>query len=277
MSSPAQQMKCIYINLDKAVARRAQLEENWAAHRGSGWELERFPAVDTRYVEENGVPGKLRPGEKGCFLSHCAAIAMHVGSTVPLLMLEDDAQLGPRTAAAIGHFLRTHEGYDWDIAFTDACIPLAPTMMDLLALRQSLADGEVRVLDLADITFAGSTGYLVNPRSLGKLAELLGAYMELDLPYDLQLRSLVREKKLKALMLFPFVTSLSDESGASQIQEEGAADRIWNAFRKLVWLDRDLDKVRPAIRKIDEELCDEESRLLGVLLAGLMSKSYVQK
>lgn len=277
MSSPPEQMKCIYINLDKAVARRAQFEENWAAHHGDGWQLERFPAVDTRYVEEHGVPGTLRPGEKGCFLSHCAAIAMHIDSTVPLFMLEDDAQLGPRSAAAIDHFLRTHQGYDWDIVFTDVCIPLAPTMMDLLALRRTLADGEVRVLDAADFTFAGSTGYIVNPRSLGKLTELLGTQLELDVPYDLMLRGLVRDKKLKALVLFPFVTSLSEESGASQIQAEGAADRIWNAFRKLAWLDRDLGKVGPAIRKIDEDLCDEESRLLGVLLAGLMSKSYVHK
>ena len=70
-------MKSLYINLDSAVDRRARFEANWAAHGDGNWELERFPAVDTRYVEEHRVPGTLRPGEKGCFLSHCAAIAMN--------------------------------------------------------------------------------------------------------------------------------------------------------------------------------------------------------
>lgn len=269
-------MKCLYINLDNAVDRRARFEENWATHAGSHWPLERFPAVDTAYVEANRVPGTLRPGEKGCFLSHCAAIAMNLDATAPLFILEDDSVLGPRSAATISNFLKVSDDLDWDIVFTEVAIPKPSTMIDLFKLRRTLADtNEVRLLDVADFVFAGATGYIVNHRSLTKIATLLGAWQELDIPYDLALRKLVYEKKLKARVFFPFVSSLSHRSGKSQIRDEGASDRIWIAFRQLIWQDRDLDKVRRDIEQIGLDLCDEESMLLATLLAGFTSKSFV--
>jgi hypothetical protein len=73
------------------------------------------------------------------------------------------------------------------------------------------------------------------------------------------------------------VTSLGDESDVSQIQQEGSTDLVWNAFRKLMWIDRDMNKVLPAVEKIHTEVCDDESRLLGVVLGGMMTKSFVLK
>lgn len=247
-------------------------------HSGAGWQLERFAAVDARYVEENRVPGGLRPGEKGCFLSHCAAIAMNLGATEPLFMLEDDTVLGPRSAATIDNFLRASDGIEWDIAFTEAGILFPADMIELFKLRRELeGTNEIRLLDLTSYMFAGSTGYLVNPLSLTKLATLLGECQELHIPYDIYLRKLVHEKKLKALMFFPFVTSLSHHSGLSQIRDEGAADRIWIAFRQLMAQDRDLDKVRLDIDQIDRDLADDETRLFGTILAGFAAKSFAWK
>lgn len=269
-------MKCLYINLENAVDRRARFEQNWAAHVGSEWQLERFSAVDIAYVEANRVPGTLRPSEKGCFLSHCAAIAMNLDTTAPLFILEDDSVLGPRSVATINNFLKVSDNLDWDIVFTEVAIPQPATMIDLMRLRRKLAGtDEVRLLDVADFVFAGATGYIINPRSLTKLATLLGAWQQLDIPYDLALRKLVYEKKLKARVFFPFVSSLSHHSGKSQIRNEGASDRIWIAFRQLIWQDRDLDKVRLDIEQIGQDLCDEESMLLATLLAGFTSKSFV--
>jgi len=271
-------MKCIYINLERATTRRAQLEANWAEYGGSDWQLERFPAVDARYIEEANVPGKLKPGEKGCFFSHSAIIEMHRGATAPIFIVEDDMVLGPSTARTVDNFLGVCDGYDWDIAYTDVCIPLPQTMLDLVRLRHELEDsGEVRLLDVKDFPFAGSTAYLVNHRSLDKLAGLLAQETELDFPYDLVLRRLVYERKLKGLVFFPFVTSLGEESNVSQIQQEVSVDVIWNGFRQIMWIDRDLKKVWPSIEKIDKELCDDQSRMLGVLFAGMLAKSYVEK
>jgi GR25 family glycosyltransferase involved in LPS biosynthesis len=267
-------MKCIYINLEDAVDRRARFEKNWDEYRGSDWELERLPAVDTHYVTENRVPGTLRPGEKGCFLSHCAAIGMNLDATSPLFILEDDSVLGPRSADTIRNFLAVSDNLEWDIVFTEVGIPQPATMIELFRLRRQLASDEVRLLDLADYVFAGSTGYIVNPRSIKKLAGLLGACTELNLPYDLQLRKLVYEKKLKALMFFPFVTSLSHNPDQSQIREDGTADRIWTVFRQFVAQDRDLDKVKQEIRQIDHDIGDDETRLFGNILAGFAAKSF---
>jgi GR25 family glycosyltransferase involved in LPS biosynthesis len=271
-------MKCIYINLERAATRRAQIEANWAEYGGSGWQLERFPAIDARYIEENGIPGGLRPGEKACFFSHSAIIEMNRGATAPVFIMEDDMVLGKNTAATVNNFLSMCDSYDWDIAYTDVCIPLPQTMLDLVKLRHELSNsGEVRLLDVKDFPFAGATAYIVNHRSLDKVAGLLAQEEELNYPYDLVLRTLIYERKLKGLVFFPFVTSLSDESNVSQIQESVSTDVIWNGFRKLMWIDRDLRKVLPSIEQIDRELCDDESRLLGVLFAGMLAKSYTEK
>lgn len=271
-------MKCIYINLENAVERRAAIEANWAAYKGNDWQLERFPAVDTHYIEQHAVPGSLRPGEKACFFSHSAAIEMNRGATSPLFLMEDDMVLGPSTADTVDNFLRVSGSYDWDIVFTDVCIPNPATMLDLIKLRHELAGSDsVRLLDLKDMVFAGSSAYIVNHQSLDKLSGLLAQEEELNSPYDLVLRKLVYQKKLKALVFFPFVTSLSEDSETSQIQQDVSTDLIWNSFRKLVWVDRELGKVWPAVEKINRELCDDESRLLGVLLAGMVSKSVVLK
>jgi GR25 family glycosyltransferase involved in LPS biosynthesis len=271
-------MKCIYINLERATARRAQLEANWAEYGGSDWQLERFPAVDARYIEENGIPGNLRPGEKACFFSHSAVIEMNRGATAPLFIMEDDMALGKSSAATIDNFLGVCDNHDWDIAFTDVCVPLPQTMLDLVKLRHELSEtGEVRLLDLKDIIFAGSTAYLVNHRSLDKISGLLAAHESLDVPYDLALRQLIHHRKLKGLVFFPFATSLGDESDVSQIQQDGLTDLVWNAFRKLMWIDRDLAQVWPAVEKINTQVCDDESRLLGVVLGGMLTKSFVLK
>jgi GR25 family glycosyltransferase involved in LPS biosynthesis len=264
--------------MKNAPDRRARFEANWALFRGDDWWLERFPALDARYVEHHGVGGTLRPGEKGCFLSHCAVIASNLDGTKPLLILEDDSLLGPRSAATISNFLQVSDNYHWDIIFTEVGIPLASTMIELMRLsRQRRNADEVQLLDLANYVFAGSTGYIVNPRSLRKIAALLGEHQELDLPYDLALRKLVHEKKLKALVFFPFVTALSTESGPSQIRDDVTADRIWTAFRQLVALDRDIDKLRLIIEQIGEDSCDEEARLLGILLGAQSTAHFVSR
>lgn len=271
-------MKCIYINLDQASTRRAELEKNFAAHACAGWELQRFPAVDIRYVEENQIKGQLRPGEKGCLLSHQAILEENVNATAPIMIMEDDVLFGANTCDTIQNFLSVSDNYDWDIIFTDVCIPQPSTMIDLLKLRHELAAIEqVRLLDLSQMVWAGSTSYIINSRAIGKLAGYLRGQEALNLPYDLFLRKLVFEKKLKGLVFFPFITSISDEADTSAIQSNMAADTIWNAFRRLVWLNRNLDKCVPAIEKIKHELCDDESRLFGVLMAGLVSKAFVSK
>jgi len=134
-------------------------------------------------------------------------------------------------------------------------------------------------LDLADITFAGSTSYILNPNSTSKIFNYLDAKKELNIPYDLYLRQLIHESKIKGYSFFPFITSLSEFSDISQIQqiEPQAADLIWNLFRKMIWLERDLEQHKQVLEYINQNLCDEESKMFGTLFSAMISKNFKPK
>jgi hypothetical protein len=153
-------------------------------------------------------------------------------------------------------------------------------MVDLIRLRRECAaTGRVSLLDLSKMAFGGSTAYLVNGRAKRKVAALLASATRLDVPYDLFLRQLFREKRLAGYVFFPFVTSLSEFAESSQVQSVDAAatDLIWNTFRKLVWLNRSVEEQRAALAQIESRLCDEESRLFAPIFAAMTSKNYRPK
>lgn len=276
-------MECFYINLDAAAGRRAAIEANFAAHKKDGWSLTRFAAIDAAYIQAHHVAGASRPGEKGCYLSHQQLIRQNLHNPRPVLLLEDDAVFGARTCETLELFLASENNRDWDILFTDLVIAQPDFMVALTHARhQIMAASQVRVFDLAGVRFAGSTAYLLNAGSQAKLLALLENEQALDLPYDLFLRKLIAEKKINARFLFPFVTTISDHASDSQIerhgQEAGAlADLVWNTFRKMSWLERDLARHRPLLEQISRDFCDEDARMVGVLLAAMSSSGFQMK
>ena len=274
-------MQCHYINLDQAVLRREGLEKNFAMHKTALWSLSRVPAIDQYDVERHAVPGKSRPGEKACFLSHKLVIKNNIHAQAAYMVMEDDVQIGPSTCQCIDGFLsQAGKDLDWDIIFTDILVPNTQTMTELVRLRQSIIKKrEIQLINLARFPFAASAAYIVNPKSSLKIFEFLDATKVFDAPYDMILRKLVHDGKLKAFCLFPFLTTLSDYSEDSSIQlsDSIATDFIWNTFRKLIWIDRDIEKVRPLLTRIDRELCDDESRLFAPLFAAQSSSAFKTK
>lgn len=273
-------MDCYYINLDGATSRRDRLEQNFSQQARERWSLHRFPAVDTDQVRSSHIEGTLAPSAMACFLSHRQLINASLADEQPILVLEDDAAFGEGTCDTIDRFLEGNPGLEWDIAFTDVCIPFAHTMIDLIRLRrQWTATGQLSLLDLSKMAFGGSTAYLINGRSKRKLAALLTAAKRLDIPYDLYLRNLFREKRLAGFVFFPFVTTMSEFSEVSQVQSNDAAatDLIWNTFRKLIWLNRTADRQLTALAHIESQLCDEESRLFAPIFAAMTAQNYRPK
>jgi GR25 family glycosyltransferase involved in LPS biosynthesis len=264
-------MDCFYINLDSATQRKSTIENNFAAVKKPDWQLTRFPAIDTEYVKANNIAGKASPAEKGCFLSHQILIGQNLADDKPLFIIEDDAALGLRTCALIDSILGRNKKMDWDLLFTDVCITELVTMLELLKYRRELAGKKVEVafLDLSKIIFGGSTAYLVNGRSKQKVHGLLESTKEIDLPYDLHLRQLVHKGAIKAFSLFPFVTSLSGFSDASQIKSANShsPDMAWNMFRKMVWIERDLPACKASLDVLRDRLCDDELNAFGTLFA----------
>jgi GR25 family glycosyltransferase involved in LPS biosynthesis len=254
-------MDCIYINLDKAKERRLHVEKNFAAHQKPDWTLTRFPAIDTVFIERNNIAGFAGPGEKGCFLSHRMLLDRQLGDDKSYFVVEDDAMFGARTCALIERALESNRDLEWDILFTDVCIPSMPLMFELLKVRRDLCQRKIDVefMNLRGVEFAGSTAYLVNGKSKRNIHEILSAYKTIDMPYDLYLRQLSHGGALKIYSLFPFVTTVSDFSDGSQIKA-GSVNPIelaWNMFRKMIWTERNLNGSRPALEQFRKTWCRE--------------------
>ena len=116
-------MECVYINLDSRPDRRRSIESSFDRSRAGGWTLSRFDAVDIARVADVGVPGMASPAEKGCFLSHRNVIRQHLFAEDACMVLEDDAVFGEATCQVIDQSLANLRETDWDIIFTDICVP----------------------------------------------------------------------------------------------------------------------------------------------------------
>jgi GR25 family glycosyltransferase involved in LPS biosynthesis len=273
-------MDCYYINLDSARARRTRLEENFSACKAEHWTLHRFAAIDAHSADARAFPGPLKPAEKACFLSHRQVLQSCLGDEKDILVMEDDTFFGKRSCVAIDSFLQHGGTGAWDIVYTDIIVPRLETMVELIHYRHQLtAAGRFTLLDLSNVMFAGTSAYIVNGKSKRKLAGLLECAGGLHIPYDLHLRNLIQQRKLAGFAFFPFITSISEYSDASQVQsgDEIDTDRIWNLFRKMIWMERDLEAQKAVLHEIDSRLCDDESRLFGVLFSALTSKQFRRK
>jgi GR25 family glycosyltransferase involved in LPS biosynthesis len=267
-------MDCFYINLASRPDRRVALERNFATAGAEGWRLHRFEAVTAQAVIDAGAPGILRPQEKGCFLSHRNLIRS-IASHGPVMIAEDDVLFGRRTCPGIDAALGAVGEDQWDIVFTDVFVGAVGIWPELIKLRRAFdRTGAFQLLDAVQLQFAGSTSYILNGRSRPLLAALLEDPGPIDLPYDIYLRQLVRQFQLKAYVIFPFATSISDLASQSSIQPDqaGTLDGIANLFRRMVWMERNLSAHAAEIETLRAAYSDPESRAFGVLFEALMSE-----
>ena len=94
-------MKCFYINLDRATDWRQSIEASFQRAARPGQSLERIAAFDAAYVEKVAVPGRIRPAEKACFLSHKEAVRRSLAHEGPVFILEDDVIFSNKTFAVL--------------------------------------------------------------------------------------------------------------------------------------------------------------------------------
>jgi GR25 family glycosyltransferase involved in LPS biosynthesis len=254
-------MECHYINLDSATERRAALEANFARYRRQGWELKRFKALDEATVEKNQVPGERSWREKGCFLSHMSLIERLGDDGRSFMVMEDDAQLGLASLEIIEGVLAENNNAQWDLLFTDISPRQIDTMMMLAFNREYLMGKRMVIpLDLAKISFVGATAYVVNGASRRKLLTYLAAGVPVDTEYDIYLNQGIANGELRAAVLFPFVTTLSEHSTKTQIQLSSTrtANMARDAFRRMMWLESSDESYNADLARI-------ESRLQGTL------------
>ena len=273
-------MKYLYINLDGAPDRRAFVEGNFAACSHREPAIERVSAIDIATVEANGVPGNNRPGEKACYLSHLKALRRSLDHDENVLIAEDDVLFAPGSTPTIEGVPPAFEGQDWDLVFTDICVPRPRAMVHVFGLvKQARLKGELYYLPLkGDFFFAGATSYIVNRHSKRKLLDLM-EQQPLDRPYDLGVRDQIATGKLTAYVILPFATSLSKHGDSSQIQADSFAptEFAWNSFRRLMWQGRDLPALLTDARKIDADFHDDEAEVFSTILKAGLSDGFGQK
>ena len=95
-------------------------------------------------------------------------------------------------------------------------------------------------------------------------------------PCDLYLRDLISGRgQFKAAVVFPFVTTLAPSADSSQIQGGDTAvfDATLNAYRRLMYVARDLDQCRADAERLAAHT-DEASRLVGGVFATIVSPAF---
>jgi len=250
-------MECHYINLDRAIERRAALEANFARCGRQGWELKRFSAIAETMVEKDQLPGKRSWREKACFLSHCKVIEQQPDNGRSFMVVEDDVQFGMASLEIIEGVLAENNNAQWDILFTDISVQSIDTMMMLAGSRRHLMEKRLVVpIDLATILFVGSTAYLVNGASKSKLLTYLAEGIPVDTEYDIYLYRGIATGKLKAAVLFPFITTLSEHSAKTQIQPANTktANMARDTFRRMMWLESSAESYNADLAMIEKRL-----------------------
>ena len=135
------------------------------------------------------------------------------------------------------------------------------------------------IIDLRHMSYAALTSYVVNKDSLAKLCDLYAAAIRegFRLPVDILVRDLVREGKLRAGCVFPFITSVRLEDIAETTMpdrpsEQSAVTAI-SLLRHRFYIQCDEQKCRALLDAVYpprplNELEGFISRLAGYMLLG---------
>lgn len=207
----------VFINLDRAVQRRNQLEQQ-LADAGLAGRYTRFAAIDGKAITygPDATPGY---AALGCTLSHLSVLRDQLESDLHLHVVEDDAVLHPAIGRLFESFLAQEQVQEWDVLMTDIFLPPDVYLFKYLQRKyhEAAATGSISFLDIGKWDFAGATSYLVNRDSKAKFLQLMEHSFPVETPYDLRMRSLAQNGLLKIYTCFPFFSTLSAASSESTI------------------------------------------------------------
>ena len=259
-------MDIFFINQAERIDRGQRVEENFRAANTSGWRLHR--------VEPNVTAGPIDANEKSRSLAHAQAIAQAMLCAGHALIAEDNILFGAQTFAAIEEVLPRLPEDGWDIVFTDLAMVGASTLVDLFMLRRRLvAAGRLELIDPAKLPFFGATAYIVNRDSQQKMLDLL-ASAEPDMAHERCLAQWIDDGRLRARVIFPFVTSVSGPIGNAQA---GGAEMLFTAFRRLVWQGRDAAAIVESLRQAPFAPKDAETIAFVKILATMLDPAFRSK
>jgi hypothetical protein len=279
----------LYINLDRSGARRERMEAQLSAF-GLNDRYSRFAAIDGSALAAGR--SRVKPGELGAFHSHIAALENAVSGGLPLHVLEDDALLSEHVKPVIEDAIAARLFDRFDILFTDTFI--SPHLGMLKALKAAFDNvmisderplrlHDLQVLDLARENFACMTSYVVGAGSLERVVALCRAEGPTK-PIDLFLRDCVQNGRLRAGLLFPFVTSFDlGEVAASTIGAGTAASgpsvMVLAVLRYLFFVKRDLSYAKACLDAATQQnrrTTDPHHAMIAQALEFVLSADFQQ-
>jgi GR25 family glycosyltransferase involved in LPS biosynthesis len=239
-----------YINIARNTQRRVDME-NQLGRLGLADSYHRFEGTDGRDLTLE-TPGPLKPEEVGCWLSHYTLISEHGDPDVPLHIMEDDAMIHPEMSNVINAFIEQRDPNTWDILYTDVMLPNEVGNFKYLhgAWQAFQGNHAVRYLDLLEVHFAAATSYVINAASVEKITVLLKDGWLGDLPYDIKLRQLIQVRQIRALVTFPFFTTLSQQSDCSSIKTEDWSWQAMDIYRRSFYVGADLEGLHQRMQAI---------------------------
>jgi len=267
---------CVFINLPAAADRRQSVEASFATAQASGqaagWSLHRFEALGPADVAD--IPGAISPAEKACFASHRDALGQHLEGDDPVLIAEDDAVFAPQAFAVLDALLAQQPGLD--VIYGDVVCDFN-LMVHLASRRDAMvARGEYEAIDLTGRPYFAALAYVVRGSAKRRLHTALSATTELDQAYDIALRGLCHSGQFRMAVAFPFLATVSSLADGSQIQTrgDGVFDATLNAFRRLMFVARDVEQCRADIARLQAGVEGDTARLTGALFSVMASPAF---
>ncbi len=273
-------MQIFYINLDSAKKRRADIEKSFSDYAPRGISIERFSAISSKCDEVMNLEGRISLPEKACFLSHKYLVQYSVLGNDHAYILEDDTEFCKDSFNVIDSFLTGGDINSWDIAFTEIGVASPSLMVDFFRLKKEQSrNKKILTLNLQSLPFFGATSYIVNSRFKSKYLSMLEEYKIYDQPYDMWLRTLIHQGKIRAVVLFPFPTTISLNANISSIQstEENFTDTVWNLYRRFICLDSKSSQDSMILDSMSGVARDPEEKVLGNILSLLLSSKFKVK
>lgn len=263
-----------YINLDRAVKRRAQLEQ-LIAEAGLAERYARFAAIDGSAITygPGAVPGS---AALGCTLSHLSIVKNQLDSGTHLHIIEDDAVLHRDIARVFERFVNHGQIREWDLFMTDIFLPPDVYLFKYLhaKYKESAATGSISFLDIGEWDFAGSTSYFVNEKSKKRFLQLMEHEFPPHTPYDLRIRALAKNKILKVYTCFPFYSTLSASSSDSTIAGGFEPVLPLSEYRRSFYIDAELASINTNLSKSATSEPGLHDQIYINLVRSLMGSKY---
>ncbi|HZC17497.1 MAG TPA: hypothetical protein VE309_12115 [Caulobacteraceae bacterium] len=269
-----------YINLDRSEARRREIETE-LANRGLIERYERFPGVDGQSVDRH--PELPHRGAVGCCLSHLDILRGHTGRGDWLHILEDDALISRFTEPMIATLVSGPEFTGYDLIFTNVAFTGAFAWMNLTRkvfdnAVETDGSGNVTsiksftVLPLQDTDFKLTTSYLVNPRSVDRVASLLAEHLTPERfdHIDTLYTKMSRAGDLSIGCTIPFSTAPRLAMSSTVRERVDPWELPLRIMDSALYVDRDVADLRKRLRELEQgvsisvtgELLSDVQRLL---------------